>query len=357
VSVRSFYAVFKRLKILNKCGKTDAVNRKRLIFFSRCKALPMAVLIRRREQKTLQALLEKPKPIPAMTTDAERECFYRLAKEGASKGAVVELGAWLGAGTAWIAAGVRDSGANAKAKVYDRFDAKANHAVKVKHWCENHGVDKVAVGTPFEQFKTNLGPLLQYVEPSKCEIGGIKWLNGPVSVLICDAPKRVREISSVLTTFRKALEPGSIMAWQDFCHFPSYEIPACLYRIRDHIEFVEAVVPGTTMVFRVKSQWMRDEVSPESLATSRWTFDEIMDAWSYWAEAAPAEKAALFSCGATMFMCDVGFPAEAVLMLAGVYGAHGPAIIKKWKYLKEARPDFLTRYHPLFAYLGSCGAL
>jgi hypothetical protein len=40
------------------------------------------------------------------------------------------------------------------------------------------------------------------------------------------------------------------MAWQDFCHFPSYEIPACLYRLRDHLEFVEAVVPGTTLVFR-----------------------------------------------------------------------------------------------------------
>jgi hypothetical protein len=24
---------------------------------------------------------------------------------------------------------------------------------------------------------------------------------------------------------------------------------------------------------------------------------------------------------------------------------------KKWRYLKEARPDFVTRYAPLFAYL------
>jgi hypothetical protein len=308
----------------------------------------------------LQALLEKPKPIPAMTTDAERECFYRLAKEGAGKGAVVELGAWLGAGTAWIAAGVRDSGADAKAKVYDRFDAKANHAVKVKHWCENHDVDKVAVGTPFEQFRANLGPLLQYVEPSKCEIGGIKWLNGPVSVLICDAPKRVREISSVLTTFREALKPDSIMAWQDFCHFPSYEIPACLYRLRDHIEFVEAVVPGTTMVFRVKSQWMRDEVSLESLAMSRWTPEEIDAAWVYWLGLVPKEKIDLFACGQAMFLCDLGFIDAAVKTLHTIISrprASAEPALKKWRYLKEARPDFLTRYHPLFAYLGSNGAL
>jgi hypothetical protein len=298
-------------------------------------------------------LLERP--IPAMTTDAERECFYRLAKAGAGKGTVVELGAWLGAGSASIAAGIRDSGADTKAKVYDRFDAKANHAVKVKHWCENHGVDKVAAGTPFEQFKTNLGPLLQYVEPSKCEIGGIKWLNGPVSVLICDAPKRVREISSVLTTFRKALEPGSIMAWQDFCHFPSYEIPACLYRLRDHIEFVEAVVPGTTMVFRVKSQWHSGEVAPGALSLMRWSAAEIAEAYFYWLPMVSAEKRGLFQCGRAMFLCDVGFPELGVQVLAGVYGHHGNEIVKKWRYLKDARPDFLTRYQPLFAYLEGQG--
>ena len=56
------------------------------------------------------------------------------------------------------------------------------------------------------------------------------------------------------------------MAWQDFCHFPSYPIPACLYRLRQHIEFVEAVTPGSTLVFRVTSQWDADEVSPAALA-------------------------------------------------------------------------------------------
>jgi hypothetical protein len=299
--------------------------------------------------------MECPPAIPAMTTDAERECFYRLAKEGASKGEVVELGAWLGAGSAWIAAGVRDSGVPTKAKVYDRFEAKGNHAVKVDHWRKNHGVDQIARGTPFEQFRANLGPLLQYVEPTRAEIGGIKWNGGPVSVLICDAPKRVREISAVLTTFRKALKPGSVMAWQDFCHFPSYEIPACLYRLRDHLEFVEAVVPGTTMVFRVTKPWGAFDVAAARLDTGAWTFDEIADAWSYWLGLVPPEKAALFSCGAAMFLCDIGLPNEAVLWLAGVYQSHSVAIVKKWRYLKEMRPDFLTRYAPLFAYLESEG--
>lgn len=302
-------------------------------------------------------VIERPKPIPAMTTDAERECFYRLARDGAVKGAVVELGAWLGAGTAWIAAGVRDSGASTKVKAYDRFADKPILKKKAKHWCDEHGVENTAQGTAFEQFRANLGLLLEYVEPSRCEIGGIKWLDGPVSVLICDAPKRVREISSVLTTFRKALQPGSVMAWQDFCHFPSYEIPACLYRIREHLEFVEGVVPGTTMVFRVKSQWRLTEVSQAAFDLGAWSPKEIAEAWNYWTCSVPPEKVPLFQCGAAMFACDIGQPELAVEWLKKVYTYHSGEILKKWRYLKDARPDFLVRYQPLFAYLKDQGAL
>ena len=289
--------------------------------------------------------------IPAMTTDAERECYYRLAKEGAGKGAIVELGAWMGASTAYIAAGIRDSGVPAKVQVYDKFQSKAGHIRKVKEFYSKRGISKAPVGPCLMTFRENLGTLFDYVEPHQGQIERLKWGSDPISVLITDAPKRVPAISAVMTTFRKALQPGAIMAWQDFCHFPSYEIPACLYRLRDHIEFVEAIVPGTTLVFRVKSQWKAEEVSLEALALSKWTFDEIVDAWTYWLGFVAPEKASLFSCGAALMLCDIGLPAEAVIWLAGVYSTDGQAIEKKWRYLREARPDFVTRYAPLFQYL------
>jgi hypothetical protein len=293
--------------------------------------------------------------IPAMTTDAERECYYRLAKEGAGKGAIVELGAWMGASTAYIAAGVRDSGVPAKVQVYDKFQSKPGHIRKVKEFYSKRGIDRAPVGPCLATFRDNLGSLMAHVQPHQGMIEKIKWNGDPISVLITDAPKRVPQISAVLTEFRKALQPGSIMAWQDFCHFPSYEIPACLYRIRDHIEFVEAVVPGTTLVFRVKSQWTKEEVSLEALALSKWDANDIRLAWSYWLNLVPSEKASLFRCGAAMFLCDIGFRDEAVDVLAATYQVNADAIVKKWRYLREARPDFLTRYAPLFAYLEKQG--
>lgn len=297
-------------------------------------------------------------PIPAMTTDAERECFYRLAKEAAPKGTVVELGAWMGASTAYIAAGIRDSGVERKAQVFDKFQSKSGHIRKVKEFYSKRNIDKAPVGPCLETFKSNLGNLMNYAEPHPGQIEEtIKqpWAEDSVALLVTDAPKRVPAISPVLTALKDAMQVGSVMAWQDFCHFPSYEIPACLYRIRHHLEFVEAVVPGTTLVFRVKSRWSADEVSLEALALGKWTDLEICEAWDWWLAFVPDEKQSLFRCGAAMFLCDLKQPHAAVSWLDKVFHHDPFGIIKKWRYLRDARLDFVTRYAPLFQYLEKQG--
>jgi hypothetical protein len=289
--------------------------------------------------------------IPAMTTDAERECYYRLAKEAASKGAIVELGAWLGASTAYIAAGIRDSGVETKAQVYDKFVSRPGHIRKVKEFYSKRNIDKAPIGPSLMAFRENLGRLFEYVEPHQGQIEALRWGDEPIALLISDAPKRVPYISPVLTKFRKALQPGSIMAWQDFCHFPSFEIPACLYRIRHHLEFVEAVVPGTTLVFRVRSQWGANEVTPNALSLNAWSVGEIDQAWAYWDSVVAPEKRSLFRCGAALFLCDIGEPDDALDYLAHTFVADASAIVKKWRYLRENRPNLVTRYAPLFQYL------
>lgn len=284
--------------------------------------------------------------IPAMTTDAERECYYRLAREAAGKGAIVELGAWLGASTAYIAAGLRDEGAGGKVHVYDKFQSKVGHARKVEAFYAKRGMKHIPQGPCLSQFQQNLGPLKAHVTAHPGQIEAMKWTGEPIALMVTDAPKRIPAISSVLTKLGPSLKPGAVMAWQDFCHFPSYEIPAALYRLRSHLKFREAVVPGTTLVFEVESQWMPDEVSPGYLALNRWTPDEIAKAWDYWTEFVPEEKRGLFHCGGALFLCDIGKKREAVAWLEK--SDHGDDVRKKWDYLRAARPDFLTRYAPLF---------
>lgn len=289
--------------------------------------------------------------IPAMTTDAERECYYRLAKEAVGKGEVIEFGAWLGASTAYMAAALKGSGQ--KVHTYDKFLSKKGHIYKVKEHYQKRGIDlsKAPIGDAFEAFKNYLGPLFEYVEPHRGEIENARWGDDPIGLIVNDAPKRVPAISAMLTNFLGGIRVGTVMAWQDFCHFPSYEIPASIYRLREHFEFEEAIYPGSTLVFRVKSVWEPEEVSLSSLAVQSWTPAEITAAYDYWLDFVDERKASVFACGEAMFLCDIGKPDLGVSALRSIFEADGKEIIKKWRYLREARPDFVVRYNPLFQYL------
>lgn len=293
-------------------------------------------------------------PIPAMTSAAERECYYRLIMDGAARGAVVELGAWLGASTAYIAAAMRDSGTGRRAFVFDKFEEKARHTDKLKAF---YGADAVPSMSNFDRYAANLGELTDHVETRKGQIEDIRWSGGEIAVLIADAPKRVPAISAVLTTFGDHLAIGATMAWQDFGHFPSYDIPACLYRIRDHIEFVEAVVPGTTMVFRVRSRWARRDVSRDALTPKRWKAAEIDAAWRYWSDLVPAVNRARFACGRALFLHDIGQVEKAEEALDRIVDTSAAEIASKWRYLLEVRPDLVRRYQSLFDILVTRGAL
>jgi hypothetical protein len=295
--------------------------------------------------------------IPAMTTDAERGAYYRLAKQCAGKGEIIELGAWLGASTAAIAQGIRDSGTDAKVHVFDRFQTGGNHAEKIAEWYAERGLPLVPAGDCFEDFKKNLGELISFVDVKRGEISAIKWGSEPIALLVTDAPKRVPEISTVLTALKDGLQEGALMAWQDFAHFPSYGIPACLYRLKEKVKFVEAIVPGTTMIFRVSKKLESEDVSKDTLTLERWSAAEIFRAWDYWLGNVHPEKRALFRCGASMFLCDIGEKQEAVNHLSVILSQWASEVLPKWQYLHRVRKDMVSRYAPLFNLLEREGTL
>lgn len=283
-------------------------------------------------------LPECARAIPAMTTDAERRCYYRLTRQQAAQGAIVELGAWLGASTAYIAAGLRDAGAPHRAQVYDRFvwnpkqhDKKAGGRVE----------------SQLEAFNANLGPLLEHVDAHAVELKRLEWTGGDVALLVCDAPKRIPQIAMTLQAFGPSLKPGALMAWQDFAYFPSYDIPAAMIRLGHRVEFVEAVYPGTTAVFRVRAQWSARDVTESALAINRWAPDEVEAAWDAWAARLPEPMRPRFACGAAMFLCDLGAVDRAQKRLKAIIAAHPDEVLPKWRYLVEERSGLMDRYRPL----------
>lgn len=280
--------------------------------------------------------------IPAMSSDAERRYYYWLARQFSGKGAVVEIGPWLGASTAYIAAGIRDSGVPARVKVFDRFLWRAGAG-----W-ESKVVERRSSGESFcEEFKANLGPLLDFVDAHETDIKEICWDSGDVELLFLDAPKRTRDISKILTTFGPTMIPGhSIMVWQDFGHFPSYAILASLSRLGNMVEPIHVIEPGSAVGFRVKEQWPSDLVSEKALDLQCWTPEQIDSVWQQWMSILPEDKKTLFLCGAAMFLYDIGHVQLAQERLRELLSRRDEKVTKKWRHL--AKTNLVQRYPQLF---------
>ena len=62
-------------------------------------------------------------PIPGQISEAERRFLYWLVRETyVGRGAVVEIGSWLGLSAAHLAAGLRDAGRAGALHCFDRFE-------------------------------------------------------------------------------------------------------------------------------------------------------------------------------------------------------------------------------------------
>lgn len=284
--------------------------------------------------------------IPAMTTPAEKFAYYELARDRAQRGAVVELGTWLGAATCYIAAGVRDAGVTRPMHSYDRFRWQAIHEYKAG------GPLKFPM---FEQVEHNLGPLRPLVELHKGEIAAAQWHGGRIAVLIADGPKRVREVCKTLLTFGIHLEAGDVMAWQDFAFFPSYDQVVCLDNLerRGLVRFERGVFPGTTGIFTVLRKLRPSDCAEEHFRLEAWSPDEIISTWRRWAERLPTGQRPRFGCGAALFLHDRGARDQAVAIFRELLQRHRPAIEDKWIYLREKRDNFTKQYSALFDVLDS----
>ena len=290
------------------------------------------------------ALHDGAREIPAMTTVEERTAYYKLALEMAGKGAIVELGTWLGAATVFLAAALRDSGAPGEVHTYDRFVWRKIHEYKAGGPLN---------GTMLDQFIANMGPLAIRVKTHVGEIMASRWGLGAIGLLVADGPKRVREITKVLQIFGTSVMPGGYMAWQDFAYFPAYDIPACLHRLEEagKIEFVSSVYPGTTVVFRVLSSIWDDGFVESKFALYKWSPSLIIETWEKWNERLEPEMRPRWMCGAALFLSDRGAKNEAVNLFRKLLKDQPGDIVSKWVYLREKKAGFEAQYQHLYKVL------
>jgi hypothetical protein len=185
----------------------------------------------------------------------ERKLLYQLARDiYTGEGAVVELGAFCGASTCCLAAGLRDNPRAAGRQVhsYDRFIANEPYLVDfirtqfgevIETGQSFVGLFRRATAEFADLIDVHAGDLLEQTWPPEA----------PIEILFVDVAKTLALSGKVLTEFFAHLTPGkSLVIHQDFYHPTAFYLPVVMDFLSDHFTIIEAG-RDWSVVFRLEA--------------------------------------------------------------------------------------------------------
>ena len=192
-----------------------------------------------------------PKPGSlGLTTIAEREYFSRTAaSEFRGRGAILDLGSWLGSTTAALAQGLLRNplpmARNATIQTYDlfRWDSAYDPFTPPGFRFSNGECFLTA-------FKANVKPWLGQINIHEGDLTAKEW-QGQVELILDDAAKAWTVAQAIWEKFVVNLLPGGLLIEQDFKHYYCPWLHLVHYRFRDRFELAEDVRDGATTAFRL----------------------------------------------------------------------------------------------------------
>ncbi len=259
--------------------------------------------------------------IPGMITPSEcRYLYWLTATQYTGRGAVVEVGTFLGRSTQHLAAGLRDAGHLDALDCFDQFVWRGSHT--------RVAALSLARGDDFQPyFERNVRPLYPRLRVTKAAIDNIVWAGGPIEILFLDAPKRLDTVSATLAAFAPALVPGvSRIVFQDFLHPPAYALPAVVACLGPALETEHVVSAGVTVGFRVMEPLPYGTAQPIDWNFWTWDAEEIVDEFVRLLAPLPAEARACLWLSAALLLVDrrEGAAAREVAQRAGADPALRP---------------------------------
>ena len=197
----------------------------------------------------------------------ERKLLYELARHVYSgAGEVVELGAFCGASTCCLAAGLsaNPKAAGRKVHSYDRFVADEPYLVE---FIRTQFGDSIEMGQSFADiFRRATVDFAGRIEVHAGDLLEQSWPGGaPIELLFVDIAKTLALSGKVLTGFFPHLTPGrSIVIQQDFYHPTAFYLPVVMDFLADHFTIIEAG-RDWSVVFRLETPIPQNKLKVASL--------------------------------------------------------------------------------------------
>jgi len=173
----------------------------------------------------------------------ERKLLYELARRVyTGEGAVVELGAFCGASTCCLAAGLKDNpgAAGHRVQSYDSFVADEPYLVDFVRTLFGETLE---LGQSFQAiYRRATSAYADLIEVHSGDLIEQSWPpEMPIEILFVDVAKTLALSAKVLTEFFPPLIPGkSIVIHQDFYHPTAFYLPVVMDYLSDHFTIIEA---------------------------------------------------------------------------------------------------------------------
>jgi hypothetical protein len=192
--------------------------------------------------------MRQPAAVPTMLSQDERRLYLWLGRDGAAgRGAIVDLGCFVGGSTAHLAEGNRRAAQPVAVHAYDRFRVAAGlkrRMLYARGVPPFPGQDMLPLATRL------LAPWADRVVLHRGLIQRQTWPGGPIAVLVVDAAKSARVADAIARKFLPFVVPGGLIVHQDALHAPQPWVLAQMAGLAPWCRPVGHAAP-TTLVWQV----------------------------------------------------------------------------------------------------------
>jgi predicted O-methyltransferase YrrM len=186
--------------------------------------------------------------VPTMLSPEERRLYLWLGRDfAAGRGAIVDLGCFVGGSTAHLAEGNRRAALPVAVHAYDRFRVAAGLKQRMLY---ARGVEPFAGQDMLPTAIRLLAPWSPHVTLHRGLIERQAWTGGPIAVVVVDAAKSARVADAIAATFFPMVVPGGVIVQQDALHAPQPWVLAQMGALRPWCRPVAHAAP-TTLVWQV----------------------------------------------------------------------------------------------------------
>lgn len=224
--------------------------------------------------------------LTGMSTENERAyCRWYASRLYSGRGAIVELGCWLGSLTISLADGleknVRIGPERKKINAHDHFKWDS----VMEGWVAGTRLaGRVERGDDYlELFLECIAPVAGYVKVSKADLTTARWDGGDIELLVVDAMKSMRLASNILRSFFGSLIPGiGYVVHQDYLHFFHSWIHVSMFQLRHYFDFIYEVPASDMVIFKCKKKIPASALKFPTIARdlSRGLIDDAYD-WNF----------------------------------------------------------------------------